>query len=583
MFTPKADNELRSLLEPVRRQLQKRVLLQQITQYGLWGAGGSALLLLAARLWPIPYYSWLAAALIPLALLLGGLVALRKKATLLQSAQAADGNGLAQRVETAWEHRDSTSSVAVMQREDALRHLRQNLPRIIESIHIWSGLQKKLYAAGGLLLASLLLMIWPNPQDGRLAQMALEKQAIAQAEKEIEEIKQETKATKGLSEAQKKQLEEMLEQAKKAMAKATDPAERLNALRAAEKQLEKLRAAAQNKAASLHSLQRSLGSQQSTKSLADALAKSDREALTAALAQMAKAMEKMPEKERTELARELEKAAEQLKKDAAAANAEELKKAADQLAQAAREIAAGQDPQALAALQASMLQALAEAQQSQQAMLALAQAAASLHQSQMTLASAGAFGNNGAGSITPGAGQAVPAATTPGGNPAASGTGTTASANPNPAGNQQTPPANGNTGAGQGNGSTNGTGNAAGNGSMSGLPNGTGKGTSGTGIANGGNQGSGAGLAEGKHELVTVPSGRIGTDNGPAETVGGPLGAGPSQSQQSGNTQVTAGGTLPYEEVFGQYEQFARESMEKGSIPGDYQDIVKDYFSKIEP
>ncbi|MED1645664.1 hypothetical protein P4U99_21190 [Brevibacillus agri] len=516
MFTPKADNELRSLLEPVRRQLQKRVLLQQITQYGLWGAGGSALLLLAARLWPIPYYSWLAAALIPLALLLGGLVALRKKATLLQSAQAADGNGLAQRVETAWEHRDSTSSVAVMQREDALRHLRQNLPRIIESIHIWSGLQKKLYAAGGLLLASLLLMIWPNPQDGRLAQMALEKQAIAQAEKEIEEIKQETKATKGLSEAQKKQLEEMLEQAKKAMAKATDPAERLNALRAAEKQLEKLRAAAQNKAASLHSLQRSLGSQQSTKSLADALAKNDREALTAAL-------------------------------------------------------------------QASMLQALAEAQQSQQAMLALAQAAASLHQSQMTLASAGAFGNNGAGNITPGAGQAVPAATTPGGNPAASGTGTTANANPNPAGNQQTPPANGNTGAGQGNGSTNGTGNAAGNGSMSGLPNGTGKGTSGTGIANGGNQGSGAGLAEGKHELVTVPSSRIGSDSGPTETVGGPLGAGPSQSQQSGNTQVTSGGTLPYEEVYGQYEQFARESMEKGSIPGDYQDIVKDYFSKIEP
>lgn len=583
MFTPKTDNELKSLLEPVRRQLQKQVLLHHVTQYGLWGARGSALLLLVARFWPIPYYQWFVAALIPLALLAGGLVALRKKPTLLQSAQVADGNGLAQRVETAWEHRESTSSVAVMQREDALRHLRKNLPHIIESIRIWAGLQKKLYATGGLLLASLLLAFLPNPQDGILAQMALEKQAIAQVEKEIEAIKQEAKASEGLSEAQKKRLEEMLEQAKKAVAKANDPAERLNALRAAEKQLEKLRAAEQSKAASLQSLQRSLGGQQSTKSLADALAKGDREALTAALAQMAKAMEKMPEKERTELARELEKAAEQLKKDAAAANAEELKKAADQLAQAAREIAAGQDQQALAALQASMLQALAEAQQSQQAMLALAQAAALLHQSQMTLASAGAFGNNGAGNITPGAGQAVPAATTPGGNPAASGTGTTANANPNPAGNQQTPPANGNTGAGQGNGSTNGTGNAAGNGSMSGLPNGTGKGTSGTGIANGGNQGSGAGLAEGKHELVTVPSGRIGTDNGPAETVGGPLGAGPSQSQQSGNTQVTAGGTLPYKEVFGQYEQFARQSMEKGSIPGDYQDIVKDYFSKIEP
>ncbi|QHZ54938.1 hypothetical protein M655_004295 [Brevibacillus sp. NSP2.1] len=567
MFTPKTDNELKSLLEPVRRQLQKQVLLHHVTQYGLWGAGGSALLLLVARFWPIPYYQWFVAALIPLALLAGGLVALRKKPTLLQSAQVADGNGLAQRVETAWEHRESTSSVAVMQREDALRHLRKNLPHIIESIRIWAGLQKKLYATGGLLVASLLLAILPNPQDGILAQMALEKQAIAQVEKEIEAIKQEAKASEGLSEAQKKRLEEMLEQAKKAVAKANDPAERLNALRAAEKQLEKLRAAEQSKAASLQSLQRSLGGQQSTKSLADALAKGDREALTAALAQMAKAMETLGEQERAELTRELEKAAEQLKKDAEAASSQELEEAAKQLAQAAQELAAGQDPQALAALEASMQQVLAEARQSQQAMLAAAQVAASLNQSQMTLASARAAAGNsgsagGAAAGAAGAGQAVPAATTPGGSPAASGTGTAANAN------QAPPPANGSQGAGQGNGAGNGAGNGSGKGA---------------GLGNGNSKGAGAGLGEGKHELVTVPSSRIGSDSGPTETVGGPLGAGPSQSQQSGNTQVTSGGTLPYEEVYGQYEQFARESMEKGSIPGDYQDIVKDYFSKIEP
>ncbi|WP_340673770.1 hypothetical protein [Brevibacillus agri] len=567
MFTPKTDNELKSLLEPVRRQLQKQVLLHHVTQYGLWGAGGSALLLLVARFWPIPYYQWFVAALIPLALLVGGLVALRKKPTLLQSAQVADGNGLAQRVETAWEHRESTSSVAVMQREDALRHLRKNLPHIIESIRIWAGLQKKLYATGGLLLASLLLAILPNPQDGILAQMALEKQAIAQVEKEIEAIKQEAKASEGLSEAQKKRLEEMLEQAKKAVATANDPAERLNALRAAEKQLEKLRAAEQSKAASLQSLQRSLGGQQSTKSLADALAKGDREALTAALAQMAKAMETLGEQERAELTRELEKAAEQLKKDAEAASSQELEEAAKQLAQAAQELAAGQDPQALAALEASMQQVLAEARQSQQAMLAAAQVAASLNQSQMTLASARAAAGNsgsagGAAAGAAGAGQAVPAATTPGGSPAASGTGTAANAN------QAPPPANGSQGAGQGNGAGNGAGNGSGKGA---------------GLGNGNSKGAGAGLGEGKHELVTVPSSRIGSDSGPTETVGGPLGAGPSQSQQSGNTQVTSGGTLPYEEVYGQYEQFARESMEKGSIPGDYQDIVKDYFSKIEP
>ncbi|TGU75401.1 hypothetical protein EN829_064665, partial [Mesorhizobium sp. M00.F.Ca.ET.186.01.1.1] len=135
-------------------------------------------------------------------------------------------------------------------------------------------------------------------------------------------------------------------------------------------------------------------------------------------------------------------------------------------------------------------------------------------------------------------------------------------------------PANGNTGAGQGNGSGKGAGNGAGNGSGNGA---------GAGAGGGNGQGPGAGLGAGKHELVTIPTSRIGGENGPSETVGGPLGAGPSQSQQSSQTQVTSGGTLPYEEVYGQYEQFARESMEKGTIPGDYQDIVKDYFSKIEP
>ncbi|WP_281869694.1 hypothetical protein [Brevibacillus parabrevis] len=578
MFTAKPDNELKSLLKPVRRKLQNQVLIQQITLYGLWGAGGSGLLLLAARFWPIPYYAWLSVAMFPLGLAIGWMSTKWRQTTWQKSAQAADGNGLAQRVETAWEHRESTSSVAVMQREDALRHLRKNLPDIIESIRVWAGLKNRLFVTGGLLLLCLLLLVWPNPQDVRLLQMEQAKQAIAKVEKEIEEIKAKTKANEGLSEAQKKQLEEMLEQAKKSIAKAGDPAGRLNALRAAEKQLEKLRAAEQNKTASLQSLQRSLGSQKSTKSVADALAKSDREALKTALAEMAKELEKMKEQERADLARELEKAAEQLKKDAESANAQELADTANQLAQAAKEIAAGQDPEAMKALENSLLQAMGATQQSQQAMLAASQAAASLNQSQMTLASAAAAGSNNGASGT-GAGQAVPASTTPGNNQAATGSG--ASANANAAANQTNqanPPANGNTGAGQGNGSGKGAGNGAGNGSGNGAGAGAGGGS-----GNGNGQGPGAGLGAGKHELVTIPTSRIGGENGPSETVGGPLGAGPSQSQQSSQTQVTSGGTLPYEEVYGQYEQFARESMEKGTIPGDYQDIVKDYFSKIEP
>lgn len=566
MFTPKTNDELQSLLAPIQKQLGLRVWVQQLTVMSLLGMGGSLVLLLLARILPIPFYQWIALVL-PVLFAIAGLIrALWLRPTWLQCAQVADGNGLAQRAVTAWENQENQSRIAGMQREDALRHLRKNLPQIVESVRIWPLVQKKVYAMSSLLVACVVLVAWPNPQDLRLTQMAEEKKAIAQVEKDVEAIKQEVKTNAALTDAQKKQLEEMLEQAKKALAKADDPAERQNALRAAEKQLEKLRDAQQQKQMALQALQRSLGNQEGTRALADALGNKDREAMTEALKQMAKAMQSMPQKEREEIARELASAAEQMKKEAEGTDdSQELKDIANQVAQAAEQAAQNQVPEAMTALENSLMQALTGMQQSEQAMLAATHAAASLSQSQMTLTTAGAqAGNAGTGSSgtgMAGAGQANPASGTPGNNPTA--------AQPGASPGNQSGNGNGNNGGGQGNGNGNGSGNGAGNGA--------GKGGA------GGGTGGGAGLGKGKHELVTIPSERVGKDNGPTDTVGGPLGSGPSQTQQSGNTQVSSGGTLPYEEVYGQYEQFARESMEKGSIPSDYQQIVKDYFSNIEP
>lgn len=569
MFTPKSNDELQMLLEPIRKKLGWRTWVRQLSTYSLWGVGGSVLLLLVARFWPIPYYSWIAVVMILLAVLAGTLSVLGKKPSPLDSARVADANGLAQRVVTAWENRGNDSMIAGMQREDALRHLRRTLPQAVESVHVWKDAQKHLYTAGGLLVLVAMLMLWPNPQDLRLAQMAEEKKALAQVAKELDAAKEEAKTNTAMSDAQKKQLEQMLEQAKKALANAKDPAERLNALRAAEKQLEKWKEIEQKKQAALQQLQQNLGSQQGTRALADAMKSGQMKELETALREAAKALEKMSQSERDAIAKELEKAAEQLRKDAQNASSKELEQIASQMAQAAQQLAQGQVPQAMTALDAGLMQALAGAQQSGQAMLAAASAATSLQQSQMTLASAGSAsaGATGTATGTAGTGQAVPASGNPAGNatnPPSSGT----DANGNPGSGTGNQPGNGNGGSGSGNGSGQGNGSGSGNGSGNGS---------------GSGKGSGAGLGTGSHELVTVPSARIGGENGPSDTVGGPLGAGSSESRQSGNTQVSSGGTLPYEEVYGQYEQFARESMEKGNIPGDYQEVVKQYFSNIEP
>lgn len=573
MFTSSSHDELQRLLEPIRRKLGRQNWVRQLTAYSLWGAGGSVLVLLGARFWPIPHYLQIAVALIATAVLAGALSALRKRPAPLDSARIADASGLAQRVVTAWENRGNDSLIAAMQREDALRHLRRALPQAIESVDVWKGVHKHLYACGGLLAVAAVLMLWPNPQDLRLAQMAEEKKAIAQVEQKLDAVKEEAKKDPAMSDAQKKQLEELLEQAKKAMAGAKDSAERLNALRAAEKQLERWKEAEQKKQAAVQQLQQNLGSQPGTRALADALKSGQMQELKTALNEAAKQLEKLSQSERDAIAKELEKAAEQLRKDAQDASSKELEQIAGHLSQAAQQLAQGQVPQTMAALDAGLRQALGSARQSAQAMLAATSAAASLQQSQMTLASAGSAGPgaSGAGSGMAGAGQAGAVSGTPAGNGASTPAAGTA-ANGNAGSGTANQPGNGSGGSGQGNGSGQGSGNGSGSGSGNGSGSGSGSG-----------KGSGAGLGTGSHELVNVPSARIGGDNGPSETVGGPLGAGPSESRQSPNTQVSSGGALPYEEVYGQYEQFARESMEKGNIPEDYQEVVKQYFSSIEP
>ena len=109
MFPTKSNDELQSLLEPIRKRLALRVFIRQMTVFGLWGLGGSVLLLLLARLWPIPYYSWIASSLFMLSLVIGGASVFWRQPTTVQSARVADENGLAQRVATAWENRSPLS------------------------------------------------------------------------------------------------------------------------------------------------------------------------------------------------------------------------------------------------------------------------------------------------------------------------------------------------------------------------------------------------------------------------------------------------------------------------------------------
>lgn len=131
-----------------------------------------------------------------------------------------------------------------------------------------------------------------------------------------------------------------------------------------------------------------------------------------------------------------------------------------------------------------------------------------------------------------------------------------------------------NNGQGNGNGEGNGSGSGAGNGSSSG--DGTGTGTS-NGTASGG---SGAGFGQGSREL-TIPERLEGDES--IEDDFAELGEGGSEYQITPEGVVIKGNVRSYEEVYGEYANTYRSSVDRLDLPSYLENVVKDYFSDLNP
>lgn len=142
---------------------------------------------------------------------------------------------------------------------------------------------------------------------------------------------------------------------------------------------------------------------------------------------------------------------------------------------------------------------------------------------------------------------------------------------------QTNPSQNGQRQSNNGTGNGNGQGNGVGNGQGSG--NGTGSGTNG-GQGSGSGMGSGAGFGQGSREL-TIPEKITGQET--IENDFGQTGEGTSIQQSDANAPVLNGTVRPYEEVYGNYEEAYRESVNRMDLPQYLEDVVKDYFTDLNP
>ncbi|WP_047985245.1 hypothetical protein [Ornithinibacillus californiensis] len=134
-------------------------------------------------------------------------------------------------------------------------------------------------------------------------------------------------------------------------------------------------------------------------------------------------------------------------------------------------------------------------------------------------------------------------------------------------------------GNGDGNGGSDGSGNGSGDGS--GTGNGSGSGTgSGSGSGGTGSGGAGAGFGQGSREL-TIPEKIEGNDM--IEEDFGEFAEGSSEFQTTPEGLVIKGSVRSYEEVYGDYASSYRNSVERLELPAYLEDVVKDYFSDLDP
>lgn len=558
------------------RSVRRRLQLFKAGSFALRGlAAGLAaavILLGVAYLVPIPYSMIWALACALSGTVLGAAAAFLKPVRAEAAARAMDAADPAEErrdlMMTALEFQQQESVAAKWQRAQAEAYGREFAAKRKERLPFAWKFGRMAAASSTLVVICLILLVLPNPMDRELRQRA-EQQAMI----DVEQKKAEALA-KELSEAP------IEPEARAPLAEtATDLAKELGDSRRAEEALDKMEEAmkklgsqsdeAAQQQKELQDWGRRLAAQQALQEAAKSTPMDASERAEA----LKNAMSKMSEQQKKELANALKNLAEQAPPSGkeTAALQEAIKKAAEELA-ASGQLTDEQLQELAEKLAAAAAESGSLGEQSELAAAAAAQLARSGMNMASELAAAGVsvsdtWGSGGTAEALADAGSANGEGSSGEGGSGEGSSGeegeSGSSGNGEGAGSQGT--ASGQA-SGQGQGQGNGQGSGSGSGSGSGG-NGNGQG------------GSGAGWGNGGRELVTTPrdlqgQGNIQSDKGPSS--GG-------DKQNGGVSPTVDGVSRPYEEVYSEYSERAKDSIGRSDLPQSVQGLVESYFTEIRP
>jgi len=548
-----------------------RLFRQRLVRFAALGlaAGGAAACALAAAGFALPIAHYrLAGALLPAAFALAGAAAACfRRPTLLDAARAMDrSGGLEERIATAFAYLGDDGAIARLQREEALRRAETFAAEVRERLP-YPPMRRTFGLSAATLLAFAVLAALPNPMDGELARRAAEREAAARLTEEAGRRLDELRSAM-LPPLEREALESELTALERSLRDAPASAAALEALDDALERLREMEQLAEAEAARTEQWRERLAS---VPALA-ALARRDLDLASAdsALAQLHENVARMTPEQKAQLAAALE----ELAAAAAAPDAEaerRLREALERLAAEARAATGALGAETLAAARDALLAAAASQAGAQRLAVAASQASAGL-------AAAGL----GAAEALAAARAAVPADWRADGAAAraaeaaiagAAGGGETAEGGSAAGGDGEArggePAAGSGSGAGTGAGSGAGSGSGAGTGAGNGAGSGSGSG------------GSGAGVGAGSRDLVSTP--RVANGGGTPSVDSGPVRGGGGDISEGGRAPSLDGAARPYDEVFAEYEAEAARSLPRSTLPQTMQELVRDYFTEIQP
>ena len=443
--------------------------------------------------------------------------------------------GLQERTSTALEISEGNLAV----KNDLIRNIqRRDAGHVVESVDVHKLMplrfsRRDAVVALIFLIALLVALLLPNPQQQVLAERERLRQTIAQQIEQLEQAKQLIEGS-SLSDAQKQAAIQALDEARRKLEDPNiSPEEALAAINEAQSQLDALNdPAAQQRAEDLRQAGQSLSPDELTNSLANALANEDFDRAANEMRNLTNASETgQPLSE------------------------EELQRAANQLDQLARSVQ-NSDPE--------LAQRLREAAQNmregntQAAQQQLDQAAQSLERAQQSSEASQALDN--AQARAEAARQAIAQQASQAQSQGRNQTSTNAQGGaqgrqPGQQGQAQS--------AGEGE-----AGNQSATGSMSSM-------------GSGSTSESRKSDDFGSDNTVYAPR-RIGSDGRPVVLPDAQSQAAPDPSGRA-STAPGGGSSVPYEQVYGDYSRAADEALQSGQVPPEMRDYVRDYFSSLDP